>query len=259
MLDKVFKIVKKVTPNKWCWVFSHHGFRRYLVNTGWLFSGKMFSVLISFFISAWLARYLGPENYGLLNYVVAFVGIFGFIASFGVDGILNRELVSRPDRRDKLLGTAFVLKIVTGLLASGLAIAAAFLFEEDQTVRVLIVLLTIPFIFSSFNVISSYFQAKVKSKYNVRAAFFATVISAILKVAVILLNKGIAWIVIVFVLDHLWQAIFLLASYKRYGKNKRDWRFSWKLFKRLIKSSWPLMLASGAGFVYLRMSRLLLS
>src|SRR5574344_2906955 len=109
MLDKFFKTIEKITPSKYRWILNHDGFKRYFANIGWMFFGQMFSLLVSFFIGAWLARYLGPENYGIFNYAIAFAGLFVFVAPLGVDAILNRDLVAHPEQRDKLMGTAFIL------------------------------------------------------------------------------------------------------------------------------------------------------
>ena len=104
MLEKVFeKIIvalKKIIPIKWHYALEHAGFKRYFVNTSWMFFGQMFSMVISFFIGAWIARYLGPKNYGIINYSFAFVGIFSFIANLGIGTILSRDLVKYPEKRN---------------------------------------------------------------------------------------------------------------------------------------------------------------
>ena len=258
MLDKIFQKLERFVPAKYRWILNHDGFKRYFANTGWMFAGQMFSLLVSFFIGAWLARYLGPENYGVLSYAVAFVGLFGFIASLGVDGILNRELVKFPEKRDELLGTAFRLKLIGGAIALVLAIASAFIFQTSPLIRLLIILFSFTFVLQAINVISTYFQSEVKSKNNVKALLFATIISSLLKVGVILLDKGVIWIVIVFVLDSVWQGIGFVTAYKKFGLKVKKWKFNKNLSKEILKNSWPLMLASAAGFIYLRIDQVMI-
>ena len=258
MLDKLFKLIEKITPQKWRWVLSHEGFRRYFANTGWMFFGQMFSLLVSFFIGAWLARYLGPENYGVLNYVLAFVGLFGLLASLGIDGILNRELVKYPENRDKLLGTAYGLKIIGGSIVFLLSVVSSFLFSFNPLVKLLIVLFSFSFILQAINVISTYFQSEVKSKNNVKALLLATIISTVLKIVVILAGKGLIWIVFVYVLDALWQGIGFVIAYNKFGLKIRTWRFDVKLSKTMLSNSWPLMLAYAAGAVYLKVDQVII-
>ena len=62
--------------NKWL----HTGFQRYFKNTLWTLTGRVFSLVVSFFTTVYVIRYLGPSNYGLLAFSVSFVGIFSFIS-----------------------------------------------------------------------------------------------------------------------------------------------------------------------------------
>lgn len=258
MLNKFIEILKRITPNKWHWILDHDGYKRYFANTSWMFGGQMFSLLISFFIGAWIARYLGPENYGILNYSSAFVGLFGFITSLGVDGILNRELIKTPEKRDELLGTAFRLKLIGGIIAFCLAIMLVFIFQLDPLIRLLVILFSFSFIAQSINVIVNYFQAEVKAKNNVKAILVATLFSSFLKIIVILSGKGVIWLVAVFALDSLWQGIGFIKTYNNYGLKIRNWKFNKILAKEILKNSWPLMLASAAGFVFLKIDQVII-
>lgn len=258
MTDSLFNLIKRVTPERWHWALDHDGYKRYFANMSWMFGGQMFSLLVSFFIGAWIARYLGPENYGVLNYSIAFVGIFGFISSLGVDGILNRELIQTPEKRDVLLGTAFRLKLLGGAIAFCLAIVSVLIIETDPPVKILVALFSFSFISQSIGIISTYFNAEVKAKNNVKAQLFAMFISSILKVAVILLGKGVIWLVIVFVLDSVWQGIGLLKAYKNFGLKISNWKFDKILAKNLLRNSWPLMLASAAGFITIKIDQVLI-
>ena len=51
---------------------------------------------VSLFVGIYVARYLGPERFGLLSYTLSFVLLFSSLASFGLDDILVRELVKQP-------------------------------------------------------------------------------------------------------------------------------------------------------------------
>jgi O-antigen/teichoic acid export membrane protein len=258
MLDKILAKIEKFLPEKWRWVLNHEGFKRYFANTGWMFGGQIFSLLIAFFISAWLARYLGPENYGVLNYAVAFAGLFSFIASLGVDGILNRELVKFPEKRDELLGTAFRLKLIGGSVAFLFVVLSVAIFKISPLLKFLIIFYAFSFILQALNVISIYFQAEVKSKNSVKAVLLATVISSLLKIAVILAGQGVIWVMAVYVLDALWQGLGFIGIYRKFGLKIKAWRFNKSLAQEILKNSWPLMLASAAGLIYLRIDQVMI-
>ena len=113
-------------------LIQHSGFRKYFSNTSWLLGERVLRMVISLFVGIYVARYLGPERYGLLSYALSFVWLFSSLASFGIDEILVRELVRSPEQRKNLLGTVFWLKIF-GSILMGTAIASVLHFkEEDQ-------------------------------------------------------------------------------------------------------------------------------
>ena len=45
-------------------------------DAGWLIAGRIAQMVISFFVSVIMARYLGPKQYGLVNYGMAYVAFF---------------------------------------------------------------------------------------------------------------------------------------------------------------------------------------
>ncbi len=257
MLDHLFKIINKFTPDKYRWVLSHEGFRRYFANTGWMFFGQMFALVLSFIIGAWLARYLGPAAYGKLNYALAFAGLFGFIASLGVDSILVRELVKFPEKKEELLGTSFILKLIGGTAAFLLTVIATRLLVEDLLSQVLIIVFAASFIIQSLNVISFFFQARVEARNNVRAQIIASLITAVLKITFILSEVSLFWLMTIFVLDGLWQVIIYTRIYQREGNKLSQWRFNRPLAKKVWHDSWLLMLSSAAAFIMLKIDQVM--
>ena len=258
MLDKIFKRINRILPAKYRWILNHDGFKRYFSNTGWMFGGQGITLLVSFFIGAWVTRYLGPSNYGAMSYALAFVGLFAFISDLGSGAILNRELVKHREKRDELMGTAFRLKLIGGIISMTLVIIVAFLIKTSPLVRLLIIIFSASSILQVINVISFYFQARVEAKKNVQVRAIATLISAALKVLIILSGKGIIFLVIVYLLDLVWQGIGFIIQYRQEGLRLRDWYFKSKLAKRIWKSSWPLMLAAAAGYIYSKIDQVMI-
>ena len=248
---------KSLIEEKVKYLSSHYGFKRYFKNTGWMFFGQAVSLLSSFFIGAWLARYLGPGNYGILNYASSFGGIFAFIATLGVDGILSRELVKHPEKRDDLMGTGFVLKLVGAVVAFILTNSAVFIFESDYLIKFLVLVFSLSFIMQVVSIISTFFQSNVQAKQTTKAQIVATFITSVLKVLAIMMHVGVIWIMLIFVLDSLWNGLMLLLIYKKSGLLVRKWRFDGRLAKVILKNSWPLMLASAASYIYIKIDQVI--
>jgi O-antigen/teichoic acid export membrane protein len=238
---------------------NHQGFMKYFKNTSWLFGEKIFRIIVGLFVGIWVARYLGPEQFGLLSYAQSFVGLFTAIATLGLDGIVVRELVRDESKRDELIGTAFCLKLMGafGVLFI-LAIAVNFT-SNDHYTNILIFIIASATIFQSFNVIDMYFQSKVLSKYVVYANIISLFISSVVKIALILNDAPLidfAWVVVFdsfilacgYVYFYLKQKNFILYS----------WKFDKKVANKLLRDSWPLIIASSAIIVYKRIDQVML-
>jgi PST family polysaccharide transporter len=98
-----------------------------LANTGWLFADKILRMGVGLVVSVWVARYLGPSQFGLWNYAIAFASLFGALATLGLDSIVIRELVKNPERQNEVLGSAFALKLIGGTITLAIAILASIL------------------------------------------------------------------------------------------------------------------------------------
>lgn len=258
MTDKFFKIFKKIIPTKLHWVFENYGFKRYFVNTGWMFFGKVFTLGVSFIMLIYIARYLGPANYGLFNYVISFVGLFSFLVSFGIDNVINREMIKNHTKKDELIGTAFYIKIIGSILAIISIFIVSFLTTKDPFILALIWLFSLNFIPQAFNIIEIYFQSQVLSKKVVSAQIISNIISAMLKIICIILGKGIFWLMVISIVETLTYAFVLLFSYRKFGNHIRKWSLNIGLAGNLLKDSWPLMLASISIGIYMKIDQIMI-
>jgi PST family polysaccharide transporter len=160
--------------------FLHRpGLRRILSNTGWLAGDRLIRLGVGLFVTSWIARYLGPEQFGLLNYAVAFVYLFSILGALGLDSIVIRGLIREPEARDRLLCTAFLLKLTGGVLSFVLSLATLFYIHADRTTTALIAIIGFGTIIQATDTIDYWFQSQVKSKWTVLAknsAFFSVAI-----------------------------------------------------------------------------------
>jgi O-antigen/teichoic acid export membrane protein len=237
--------------------WAHAGFQKYLQNTSWMFFGQL-SMIISLVINIWLARYLGPEKFGIISYVFAFVGIFSFIANMGISDILIRELVKNPHKRDELLGTASYLLSIGGVTSFLICSISAVLFETSPLTRVLIILYSLTSILSAVNVISSYFQATVQSKRNAIAQIIITTAISALKIFFILTGKGIIWIVFAFTLDYIIGTAIYILNYLLSGLKISQWTFNKEIAKTFLSASAYLTLSAVTGYLLLKIDQVMI-
>lgn len=241
-------------------LLSHAGFLRYFANTSWLFAEKTVRMVVGLFVGIWVARYLGPEQYGLFSYAQSFVGLFTAIATLGLDGIVVRELVRDESRRDELLGTAFWLKLM-GAVAVLLTLAIAVNFtSNDRATNVIVFIVASATIFQSFNVVDMYFQSKVMGKYITYANVVSLLLSSVVKVALILCETPLiafAWTV---VFDSVVLALGYVYFYIKNNitVNIQKWTFNKQTAIYLLKDSWPLILSGIVLMIQARIDQVML-
>jgi len=251
-------------------LFSHHGLRRYGANTAWLFSEQVLRMVAGFFVGVWVARYLGPEKFGIFSYSLAFVSLFGGIARLGLDGIVVRDLVKEPEKKEVYLGTSFWLKLIGGIITF-LIITIILLIQSILTshfsplnshlftsTNLYILIIAFGIIFQSFEVIDFYYQATVQAKYISVRKMIQLFLSSIIKIILVLVKADLIWFVLVTLFDAISLAIFSWWIYKSQGLPNIIKYFDWKAAKRLLKDSWPLVFSSVAIAIYMRIDQVMI-
>ena len=219
---------------------------KYFKNTSWLFAEKILRMVVGLLVVVWVARYLGPEKFGLLSYAHSFVGLFTIFATLGLDEIVVRELVKDESKRDSLVGTTFWLKLFGACFVLLVLAFTVNFTSNDLETNILVFIIASATIFQSFNVVDIYFQSKVMGKYVVYANLFSLFISSIVKIILILSNASLiafAWVV-------LFDSIVLACGFIYFFLKHSTFRINNLIFYKstaidLLKDSWPLIF-SGA-------------
>lgn len=259
MIDTTFNRINRIVPDKWKWILNHEGFRKYFKNTGWMFLTKILSLAVSFITTIFIARNLGPSNYGQLSYAISFVGLFSFIATMGLDQVLYRELVKYPDKRNQYLGSAFIIKILSSLLAITSCLAMAMMFSQDDVSIVLIFIISSSFVFNSFQIISTEFQAIVKAKYPSIISLIIVTILNILKIFVIISGRGVIYLALVLLLESiLYAALYIIIYKQKLNKSITNWSFDKQKSLKLISDSWPIIFSSAFALIYARIDQVMI-
>ena len=229
--------------------FTNQSFLKYFENTSFLLVEKLLRMSIGLAVGIWLAKYLGPAQFGILNYCISFVGLFMPIAMLGLDAVVVKKIINEKDNLNKILGTSFIMKLFGAFLAFVLIILSATLFTSNTEKESLIILIiTLSLFFQSFNVIDFFYQSEVKSKYTVYSSLFSLIISSALKIVFIYKELDLIYFVFLILLDSILLTAGLLIYYRKRNFTIFSWRWNLKISKDLLSESWPLIL-SGISFV----------
>jgi len=240
--------------------FEQAAFQKYVKNTGWLLAGKLLSLVVGFII----ARYLGPYAFGDLSFADAFAALFAAVGTLGLDSFIIREIIQHPDKRDEILGTSLVMRLAANAVLIPLAILTYLAFrqlstnETELSLALLIAFCSSAALFKSFNIIDSYFQSQVASKYVVHVQNVCLVLSTGVKIALIYNHAPVLYFAGALVFDSAILALGLLFIYKRKQLHLHTWTFNWVRAKSLIQQSWPLILTAVMISIYMKIDQVML-
>lgn len=228
-------------------------------NTGWLLSDKMLRMAVGFLVGVWIARYLGPSQFGILNYAVAFVAMFSSLATLGLEGIVIRDLVHEPSRKDAILGTAFLLKGAGGLLTLLVTILIILQVRpDDRLTHWLVGITAIGTVFQAFDTIDFWFQSKVRSKYTVYAKNCAYLVISGVKVVLIIVAAPLIAFAWAGLAETVIGSAGLIIAYRMNDQSPLSWRVDFSLAQKLLKDSWPLIFSSTFVLVNMLIDKIML-
>ncbi len=227
-------------------------------NTGWLVGDKVLRLGVSLIVGVWIARYLGPGNFGLLSYCAAFVSLFAWLSDLGLDRIVVRELVTGTRERSRVLGTAFLLKLGGGFLILGMStLLATVLNPVDKRVVILIAITAAGGIAQAADVIDYDFQALIQSKYVTLARSLAFQILSIIKLLLIFWQAPLIAFAVAGSVETVLAGTLLFVVHRRKAGVLR-WQWDYGVAKALVAESWPLMFSSLMIVVYMRIDQVML-
>ena len=237
---------------------NNSGLKKYFFNTSWLMAENILRLLAGLFVGVYVARYLGPEKFGIFSYSLAFVSLFSSIAKLGLDKILIRELLNQPDKTNELLGTAFWLK-VAGAVMMMVLIAGVLVFTDNTSeIKLYIFIISLGIIFQAFEVIDFYFQAKVQVKYVSICKTVQLLILCVIKLYLIYSEAELIWFVYLSLIGPVLLSGFLLYAFCSKSIPLFFRFFDADIAKGFLKDSWPLILSGLVIMVYMRIDQIMI-
>lgn len=227
-------------------------------NIAWLFFDKIIRMGIGVFVVILLARYLGPEQFGLFNYTTALIALFGAFSALGLNAIVTRDLVVRLDK-EKILATAFGLKMLSSVVAYiALGISIYFLRADEALSKSLTLVMGLTLFFSTSDIIKYWFESQVASKYTVNVENTAFLFFSLIKIILIFLKAPLIVFAYVVTLEAFVVFLGLFYIYSRNDNVLKQWLFSTQEAKYLLSESWPLIISSAAWVIYTKIDQIMI-
>ena len=225
-------------------------------NLFWLMIDRFFRLGLGFFITIFVARYLGPDYFGKWNYSVAIISLLSILSTFGMSQAILKFILSNETPEHIILGTAFFMRLMGSILASILSCLYIYISQDDKIVLTITFIASMTLWFQPFDIIELKFQSILASRKSVIVKGGAFFITSFLKLFVVFYKMPFILIIICTSLEFFIGAIGLLSYYGL--NNFINWKFDFNYFKVLVKYCWPLTLSGVFVMFYMRLDQVMI-
>lgn len=241
-------------------LYRYRSIKSYLSNTLWLMGDNIITLGVGFLTSVVIARYLGPEEFGVFSYAISMVALFAAAGHMGLSGLVVREVVKKPGERGIILGTTLGLKFIGMISGYVILLTYAAIYEGFKSREFAVLALAgIILIFRPFDIIDFWFQAFVQARYATVAKLTGLAVGAFCKLLFVFLGFNVFYFIGASVIQAAFVTFSLLIVYKlKSSLSLSEWGFSWKKAKELFSDGWVIYLGSIFAVIYLKIDQVML-
>ena len=191
-----------------------------------------------------LARYLGPEIYGLFAYGHSWYVAFLPLASLGIDQILGREVGKNRERGAEVVAQTLALRATTSVVGAVACALIGWLTEADPFARQLLIIFSLALAGRGLALWSEQvFVAYEVSRYTLQQEAFFRSIEVVVGFSVFLLGGRASALAVVHALIWWLQAICGLVLVRK-NLTRVQPKWAWRGLLSLITKGFPLCLGS---------------
>jgi PST family polysaccharide transporter len=230
-----------------------------LANISWLSGDKIIRMLGGVIAGTAVARYLGPNQFGILNYALAIFSLFNVISNLGLDYLIIREIALRPEQEREILGTGCALKAIASVCTTAAAIGCALILSPaDHRVVWIVGIVSVAAISQAVDVADFYFQANIQARRSVVPRNVVFVVASAARIIAVLVRLPLIAFGWISGLEILFAEIGIIWVYFRTKVRVPRWIFVRYWAVEMLREGWPLMLAAVMYTVYMRTDQVML-
>lgn len=232
-------------------------------NTLWLIIDKVYMMALGVFVTAIVARYFGPEQFGIFNYALSFATLFTVFSALGLETLTVKAIVDKEADEGTILFTSFILRLIGGLIIPMIALPIIIVLEpNDRTLHIMVAILSLGMIFKSLEVIEYWIQAYQKAKISSIIRMITFSIISVSKLSLVFLEGSIEHYTIINAFNIFIVGLSFLVTYIFYSKNrtvkKSRLRFDGTYAKSILMKSRYLIFSGFMVTIYMQIDKVML-
>lgn len=233
--------------------------KKFAVNSSWMMLQQIYYMVLSLVIGALSARYLGPSNYGLINYGASIISFFTIISKLGLDGVIINEMVKRPEEEGSLLGTALVFRFITSIASLFSIMVIVRVLEPGNTVLHVITLLqSFAVILQSCEVFNYWFQLNLRMKYVSIATMIAQTAVGIWRITLLATKSSVYLFALSTSIQALVCGVVVIVCFFKQNDRAKKLSFSYKVGTNLVGKSYHFIISGLAITFYMQIDKIMI-
>lgn len=213
-------------------------------------------------ITASLGRLLGPIEFGAYSAMLAVSTALSVTADLGTSRVVVRELVRGSAPAGTLLGTAFMIRLVGGILTSGISflVSVCTITAPELPVTWIAAAMGLGWMLRAWDVVDYGFQARSHCGYPVLARSSVMVLFGVVQLFMIRAHWPAWTFAVAFAAESLLASLALLAMWQtRNIASLSTWRFSRPLCVEFLTECWPMFAAAFLSTIYYKSDLLIVN
>jgi PST family polysaccharide transporter len=229
---------------------------RVLQNTAALLGGRGISIFLSAGASVLLIRYLGSERLGQFGAIYAYLGLFTWLTTLGIEPVLVREISKERESASSLLHTAIILAsfLSVGALLATMLVAPYAGFNGQ--LRTLLILAALEFVLIPFRLPGIIFQVDLRQWYAATINVVRQVVWFGIVIILWLLGASLLYVVAGRLLATAVESALTWAYSRQFLSAEK--KFLRERSGKILLHSIPIAFTSLLSMVYLRIDQVML-
>lgn len=227
-------------------------------NALWMISEKSVNIIGLIFINAYMAKYVGPDNFGKIAFATSIFLLVQSFSWFGGQNILFKRMSERDNTGFNLAEATQLLRTILLIISSSLALLYLSIYSDRLT-----------FIFGVANFIASYFivsdifaiynNSKLQSHINTTTNVIGLLIALLIRYVIVRLAMPIEWLVIPIIVIPMVPYLLRIYIFRKKNKARRVYLKRKPYNKYLYKTGGALLLSSMSIVLYTQISNIILA
>jgi O-antigen/teichoic acid export membrane protein len=233
--------------------------KKVITNSSWMIGQNIYFMIIGVFVTAVVARYFGPDNYGKFNYVVATVSLFTAVSTLGMETLTVKAIVDKKYEEGTVLFTSLILSIAGSvLLIFSSNISIYFLSKGNTLFLQMCFLYSLALSMNTLGIFEYWAQAKMALKFVSVAKMISFTIISLLKLSVVYYKGSLLAYTFLFLIDAMISGTAIVLFYYFNRDDKTKWKFNVNLAKEILLKCWPIAISGLMVTIYMKIDQVML-